>query len=145
MNEQGCGRSDERHLILESWSEAWDVDDPNANFKADVALYSLVDPLVTLCGLSAATDVPVGALANYVLARFATAGSSGMLEVGPAMIQRLWEAVAQAEATDDDGDRLAAFYQLRDLLSWLRGPLFDPNLARTSYETGGDGGHQDDR
>jgi len=144
MNEQGCGSSGEGHLVLESWSGTWDADDPNANFKADVALYSLVDPLVTLRGLSAATDLPVGALANYVLARFATAGSSGMLELGPAMIQRLWEPVAQAEAADDDGDRLVAYCQLRDLLSWLRGPLFDPTLAMTSYETGGAGGHQDD-
>jgi len=129
-----------RQISLEPWSGTWDDDDPNSNFKADVALYSLVDPLVTLRGLSAATELPLGALAHYVLARFATAGSSGMLELGPAIIQRLWEPVAQAEETGDDQDRLRAYGQLRELLEWLRGPLFDVNLSMTSYETGGAGG-----
>jgi hypothetical protein len=129
--------------VLESWRGPWDDDDLNANFKADVAIYSMVDPLVTLRGLSAATNLPVGALAHYVLARFATAGSGGMLELGPTIIHRLWEPVAAAEAADNDEERLAAYTKLRELLSWLRGPLFDPDLARTSYETGGTGDRGD--
>lgn len=123
-------------ILLEPWAGHWDVDDPNANFKADVALYSLVDPLVTLDGLSRATDLPVGVLARYVLARFATSGSSGMLELGPMMIERLWGPVAHAEETDDDQERLMAYGQLRELISWLRGPLFDPHLATTAYQSG---------
>lgn len=139
MYEQHNDPTRVRQISLEPWSGTWDVDDPNSNFKADVALYSLVDPLVTLRGLSAATDLPLGSLAHYVLARFATAGSSGMLELGPAIIQRLWEPVARAEETGDDQDRLRAYDQIRVLLAWLRGPLFDVNFSITSYETGGAG------
>ncbi|MDH2904418.1 MAG: DUF6027 family protein, partial [Actinomycetota bacterium] len=106
MNHSANTSSSEQHLVLESWSGPWDADDDNANFKADVALYSLVDPLVTLRGLSVSTGLPVGVLAKYVLARFATAGSSGMLELGPTMIQRLWEPIVHAEAANDDDDRL---------------------------------------
>jgi hypothetical protein len=81
------------------------------------------------------TGLPVGVLARYVLARFATAGSSGMLELGPTIIQQLWEPVVHAEAANNDGERLKAYAQLRDMISWLRGPLFDAVLARTSYAT----------
>ena len=129
--------SNERHLTLEPWTGTYDASDPNANFKNDVTLYSHVDPLVTLRGLSQATDLPVGTLAHYVLARYATTGSSGLLEMGPDMIHRLWEPIERAEESDDDHDRLIAYRQLRDILSWLRGPLVDPVLAETAYETGG--------
>lgn len=135
VNQSANTSSSEQHLVLESWRGPWAADDVNANFKADVALYSLVDPLVTLRGLSVSTGLPVGVLAKYVLARFATAGSSGMLELGPTIIQRLWEPIVHAEAANDDGDRLKAYAQLRDMISWLRGPLFDADLARTSYAT----------
>lgn len=139
MNERHNESTKSRQITLEPWSGTWCDDDPNSNFKADVALYSLVDPLVTLRGLSEVTDLPLGSLAHYVLARFATAGSSGMLELGPAMIQRLWEPVARAEESGDDQDRLCAYDQIRELLAWLRGPLFDINLSEIAYETGGAG------
>ena len=135
MTQSANTSSGESHLVLESWRGPWEADDVNANFKADVALYSLLDPLVTLRGLSASTGLPVGVLARYVLARYATAGSGGMLELGPTMIQRLWEPIAHAEVTDNDGERLTAYAQLRDMISWLRGPLFDEGLARTAYES----------
>lgn len=133
-----------RQISLEPWNGTWNDDDPNSNFKTDVALYSLVDPLVTLRSLSATTGLPLGALVHYVLARFATAGSSGMLELGPAIIQRLWEPVAWAEETGDDHGRLRAYGELRELLTWLRGPLFDADLSTTSYETGSSGGRGDE-
>jgi hypothetical protein len=108
---------------LEAWIGPWEADDPDANLKADVATHSLLDPLETMRGLSRSTGIPVGALVRYVLSRWATAGSSGLLELGPTMTERLWAPVAAAEAADDDLQRLAAYHQLRQMLSWLRFPL----------------------
>ena len=108
---------------LNAWTGPWHADDPDANFKADVAAHSLLDPLKTLNGLSRSTGIPVGALAHYVLSRWATEGSGGLLEIGPTMVNRLWAPIAEAESTDDDSERLAAYHQLREMLSWLRFPL----------------------
>jgi hypothetical protein len=108
---------------LEGWTGPWEPDDPDANLKADVATHSLLDPLETIRGLSRSTGIPVGALARYVLSRWATAGSGGLLELGPTMTERLWAPVAAAESADDDSQRLAAYHQLRQMLSWLRFPL----------------------
>lgn len=110
---------------LQPWTGPWPEDDPDANFKAEVALYSLVDPLTTIEGLSANIGVPVGALCRYVLARWASGGSGGLLELGPSMVQRLWEVCERAEGDGTDEGRLAAYDQLRQMLSWLRLPLVD--------------------
>lgn len=112
---------------LSRWSGPWDAGDPDANFKRDVAASGALDPLVTLRGLSASTGIPVGALVRYVLARWATAGSGGLLELGPSMAERLWEPIARAETADDDEQRLAAYHQLREMVSWLRVPLENPD------------------
>jgi hypothetical protein len=110
---------------LERWNGPWAPDDPDANFKADVALYSLLDPLSTITNLSGALDVPVGALCRYVLAKWATGGSGGLLELGPTMVERLWEVCATAEEAGTEAARLEAYDQLRQMLSWLRLPLVD--------------------
>jgi len=106
-------------LRLERWTGPWEADDPDANFKADVALYSLVDPLETLAGLSERTGIPVGALARYVIARWASGGSEGLLEIGPFTVARMCEACDRAESADSDAARLEAYHQLRQMLSWL--------------------------
>ena len=116
----------ERTVVLEGWAGPWDDDDPDANFKADVALYSHVDPLTTITNLSAAIGVPVGALCHYVLAKWATQGSGGLLELGPTMTRRLAAICDEAEAAGTDEVRLAAYAQLRGLTSWLRFPLDHP-------------------
>jgi hypothetical protein len=110
---------------LEPWAGPWPDDDPDANFKAEVALYSLVDPLATIQNLAISIDVPVGALCRYVLARWASGGSGGLLELGPSMVQRLWEVCERAEAESTDDARLRAYDQLRQMLLWLRLPLVD--------------------
>jgi hypothetical protein len=120
-------------LRLLRWNGPWADDDPDATFKAEVADYSRLDPFVTLQGMSDNLGIPVGALARYVLARWATAGSGGLLELGPTMVHRLWEPVARAEAAGTDGARLAAYAELRGLLSWLKVPLDDPAV----YDDGG--------
>ena len=114
-----------RTLVLESWTGPWEDDDPDANYKAEIALYAHSDPMSTLDNMSRALGVPVGAIAKYVLARYATSGSGGLLEVGPTMVRRLWEPIAAAEATGTDDARLRAYDQVRQMISWLRLPLVD--------------------
>jgi hypothetical protein len=113
---------------LERWTGPWPDDDPDANFKADVALYASVDPLTTIENLGRAIDVPVGALVRYVVAKWATAGSGGLLELGPTMTRRLGAVCDRAEAAGTDEARLEAYTELRELLSWLRFPLEHPDV-----------------
>lgn len=122
------GADDAPTIRLEAWDGPWPADDADANFKEDVAAYCRLDPLVTLRGMSEATDIPIGALARYVLARWAAGGSDGLLEVGPTMVRRLWEPIAAAEESGDDERRLAAYHQLRIMIGWLKAPLDDPSL-----------------
>lgn len=112
-------KNSEPTLRLERWTGPWDADDPDAHFKADVALYSLVDPLETLGGLSERTGIPVGALARYVIARWAAGGSEGLLEIGPSTVARMCAACEDAESKGADAARLEAYHQLRQMLSWL--------------------------
>jgi hypothetical protein len=113
-------------ISLERWTGPWPDDDPDANFKAEIALYASVDPLATIRGLSAGTGVPVGAIVRYVLARWASEGSAGLLELGPTMARRLGEVCDRAEAEGTDDARLAAYDQLRQMLSWLCLGLDEP-------------------
>jgi hypothetical protein len=119
--------TDEPVIRLERWDGPWPADDPDANFKADVALYSLLDPLQTIANLGAALGVPVGAICRYVLAKWATGGSGGLLEIGPTMTRRLAAVCDDAEATGTDEARLAAYAQLCEMLAWLRMPLDRPD------------------
>ena len=83
-------------LVLVPWSGTWDTDDPDANFKEEVVAYGLLDPLETLGGLSKRLGIPVGGLARYVLAKWATGGSEGMLHVGGTTVQRMHNACRYA-------------------------------------------------
>jgi Family of unknown function (DUF6027) len=120
---------DPRSIELLAWSGPWTEDDPDANFKADIALYAHVDPMSTIDNLAGAVDVPEGAIVHYVLAKWASAGSAGLLELGPTMVERLWAPVEQAEATATDEARLEAYKQLRQMLAWLRLPITDAEAA----------------
>lgn len=120
--------TDDRTVVLQPWTGPWDDDDPDANFKTDIAVYALVDPLSTLRNLSSNLDVPVGALCHYVLAKWATAGSGGLLELGPTMTRRLGAVCDAAESEGTDDARLAAYTQLREMLDWLRYPIDHPEV-----------------
>jgi hypothetical protein len=116
--------ADESPVVeLTGWSGPWADDDPDANFKRDVALYAYVDPLTTIRNLGAALDIPVGALCHYVLAKWATEGSGGLLELGPRMVRRLASVCDEAEAVGSDDARLEAYARLRGLIAWLQLPL----------------------
>ena len=110
---------------LEPYVGPWADDDPDANFKADVALYAHVDPLATIRSLAGHLGLPEGAIVRYVLARWASGGSGGLLELGPSMVNRLWEVVEKGEAAGTDEARLAAYGQLRQMIGWLRLPLVE--------------------
>lgn len=112
-----------RTITLVGWNGPWTPDDPDANFKADVALYSHVDPMATISRLAAAMGIPEGAAVHYVLAKWASAGSGGLLELGPSMVHRLWAPIETAEEVGTDAVRLEAYEQLRQMISWLRLPL----------------------
>jgi len=115
-------------IRLVQWFGPWPDDDRDANLKSDIALYARTDPLRTIDGLAADIDVPSGAIVRYVLARWASEGASGLLEIGPTMVRRLHGVCVAAEAADDDGARLAAYHQLRQMLSWLHHPLAHPEV-----------------
>ena len=114
---------------MSPWVGPWSDDDPDANFKADVALYAHVDPLETIANLARALNIPEGAIVHYVLAKWASAGSGGLLELGPSMVHRLWEPIEAAEAAGTDAARGRAYEQLRQMLSWIRLPLVEPESA----------------
>lgn len=114
-----------RDVRVAPWDGEWPEDDEDANFKSDVVLYTSSDPLATLDALAANLGIPVGGLVHYVLARWASAGSAALLEVGPSMINRMWEQVERAEAAATDDARLVAYGALKEMLSWLRLPLTD--------------------
>ena len=121
------GDVDEPTVRLERYEGPWADDDPDANFKSDVALYSKLDPLATIEGLSTNLDIPVGAVCRYVLAKWATGGSGGLLELGPTMTRRLAQICDDAERAGTDEARLDAYHQLRGILTWLRLPLDEPD------------------
>lgn len=111
------------HVYLERYTGSWAPDDPDANFKRDVAERTRIDPLPTIEQLAQATGIPVGALVRYVLARWASEGSDALLALGPATVERLWGHIAEAEEAGTDEARLAAYAALRTMISWLRVPL----------------------
>jgi hypothetical protein len=110
-------------IDLVRWSGPWADDDPDANFKSDVALYTMLDPLTTIEALSRSTGIPVGALVRYVLARWAAAGSESLLSAGPSVIERMWTTICAAEETGTTDARLAAYDVVRQMVAWLRAPL----------------------
>ena len=115
----GVGVDDEPTITLERWTGPWGPDDPDANFKAEVALYATTDPLGTITNLATNIGVPVGAIARYVLCRWATGGSGAALEFGPTMTARLAAVCRDAESAGTDAARLAAYDQLRQMIQWL--------------------------
>ncbi len=107
-------------LNLHPYTEMWTDDDPHANFKADVALYTAADPLPTLSNLSKATGVPVPCLVRYVLVKYAASGADALLTMSPIVVQQMAEHVAKAEAANNDQARLAAYEALRQMIGWLQ-------------------------
>lgn len=107
-------------MELTRWEGSWGEDDPFAAFKAEVAAYTRLDPLETLRGLSEVCGIPIGALARYVLARWATGGSEAVLELGVSGVDHLARTIEAAEDAGTDQARLLAYEEVRGQISWLR-------------------------
>ena len=122
-------------IRLVRWRGPWPDSDPDANFKHDVAAYAHTQPLSTLTTLARNLDVPVGALVRYVLARWASGGSEGLLELGPSTVQRMRREFATAEDVGTDEARLRAYEVVRQQVAWLGHGLDDPE---STYPDGGD-------
>lgn len=113
-------------VVLEPYEGSWEDDDPDANFKREVAEYTRADPLETLTSLAVKTGVPVGSLVQYILVKWAAEGSEALLALGPRTVERLWAVMAEAEDTGTDEARLAAYDVVRQMVDWLRAPLAEP-------------------
>ncbi len=92
-----------------------------------VAMFSDIDPLPTLERLSRNKAIPVGALARFILARYAASGSEALMEIGPRIIGQMDEIVQKAEEAATDAARLEAYRSLTGVISWLNIPLTDPD------------------
>ena len=115
-----------RQVILHPFRGSWPPGDKDANFKDEVANYSRVDPMTTLDNMSRNLDIPVGALARYILVKWAASGSEGLMEIGPIVVRQMQDLVDKAETLDSDEARLEAFHALKQIISWLKVPLDDP-------------------
>ena len=117
---------DEPVVRLVRWTEDVPGADADAAYRHAVAGSALVDPLATLRTAARALDLPVGALVRHVLAEWASAGSSALLEVGPSAVERLVEAARDVERADRADDREAAVQALLGQVRWLAAGVEDP-------------------
>jgi hypothetical protein len=107
-------------MELAPYRDQWEADDPHANFKAEVAQYSALDPLPTLHNLSALTGIPVPCLIRYVLVKYAVSGAEALLAMTPIVLRQMEEQVTTAESADTAAARLQAYEALRRIIAWLR-------------------------
>ena len=107
-------------MQLYPYTDSWEEQDPHANFKADVAHYTVVDPLPTMEGLSQTTGIPVPCLIRYVLVKYAASNADALLAMGPLVIHQMEQQIAAAETDGRDEARLKAYEALRQIVSWLR-------------------------
>ena len=107
-------------MELTPYHGSWEPSDPHANFKADVALYSKIDPLPTFEGLSRATGVPVECLLRYVAVKYAASGAEARLLMRPIVLRQMEEHIAKAEAANTDEARLEAYEALKQMVGWLK-------------------------
>ena len=111
-------------MRLYSYDDSWEDDDPHANFKEEVALYSVADPLPTLENLSKDTGIPVPALIRYILVKYTASGSDAVLAMTPYALRQMQDHISHAENANSDTARLAAYEALRQMIGWLTiGPI----------------------
>ncbi len=112
-------------MQIYAYVDTWDEQDPHANFKSDVAHYTIIDPLPTLEGLSKSTGVPVPCLVRYVLVKYAASGAEALMAMGPLVLRQMQEQFDAAEVAGTDEARLKAYEALRQIVSWLQAGMRD--------------------
>ncbi len=90
------------------YTDTWDANDAHATLEADVAHYTIVDPLPAFYGLSQRTGIPVTCLIRYILAKYA-ASYAAMQATEPLLLRLLDKAIAAADAADRDVALLPAY------------------------------------
>ena len=110
-------------LRLQSFTGPMDDVDPNASFKREVTYYSDVDPIPTLESMSKQMQIPVGAIARYILVKWATSGNEGIMEIGPRVIRQMADIVEEAERHASGEARLRAYDKLSHIISLLNSSL----------------------
>ena len=106
-------------MELYPYRDTWDENDPHANFKAQVAQYSQMDPLPTLENLSRATGIPVPPFIRYILVKYAASGADALLSMTPIVLRQMQEQVEKAENAGTDAARLQAYEAFRQIVAWL--------------------------
>lgn len=112
-------------LDMVPYRDTWAPDHPHANFKKEVATYSVTDPQPMLENLGKMTDIPPGCLARYILVKYGVAASDALLSMDPVFFRQLQEKIDAAEKQNTDQARLEAYESLKQMISWL-------NTARKS-------------
>ena len=122
----------ESSIVLEQFD--WDVDetDKDANFKSDVALYTMSDPMPAIERISRNLSIPVGSIVKYILCKWTMSGSDALLEVGPDMVNKMTQIFEDAESEGTDAAKSEAYESIRAIVSWLRVPLDDANYRDVS-------------
>ena len=94
--------SDSR-IVLEKFN--WDVDatDKDANFKNDVALYTMSDPMPAIDRISRNLSIPVGSIVKYILCKWTMSGSDALIEVGPDMVNKMTEIFMSVDGANSVG------------------------------------------
>jgi hypothetical protein len=95
------------------------MNDPHANFRAEVECYTAADPQPTMENLSALTGIPVERLIRYVLVKYAASSADALLSMDPIVFRQMRDHVAKAEAEDTDAARLKAYEALKGIIAWL--------------------------
>jgi hypothetical protein len=106
-------------MELYAYEDTWEDKDSHANFKAEVAAYTVADPLPTLENLSRDTGIPVPCLIRYVLVKYATSGAGALLSMTPIVFQQMEQQIERAEAAGSNEARLRAYDALRQIIAWL--------------------------
>ena len=107
-------------MQLYPYTDSYEEHDPHANFKVDVAHYTVADPLPTIEGLSQETGIPIPCLIRYVLVKYAASNADALLAMGPVVLHQMEQHIAAAEMDGSDQARLKAYDALRHIVSWLR-------------------------
>ncbi len=95
------------------------MEDPHANFKAEVACYAAADPMPALGNLSAETGIPVDQLIRYVLVKWTASGAEALLTMGPIVFEQMSQHITLAEDEGTDAAKLRAYESLRAMVAWL--------------------------
>lgn len=121
-------------MQLYPFTDSWEEDDPHANFKADVAQYTILDPMPTIEGLSQNTGIPAACLIRYILVKYASSNADALLAMGPLVIHQMEQLIADAEVEDSDQARLKAYEAFRQIVSWLRAGMGEENKRPSALD-----------